>query len=216
MSDNGFIDKKLIKEFWKKKANDASSRWTSSEMLDFEVSKVLSHKPSGDGLQILDLGCGDGSLSKAVLGKNDYLLAIDYVESFARHFRNDMRVTFRRQDINKFSSRLKFDLILFFGVITHLNPKEEFDTLSKIAKNLKTQGKAIVKLQCSDNESFVFNGFSDDLGTKYSARYPSVSATFEGLSRHFRNIEVVRYPDQFKRFSDSSHYMFVCDLGPSV
>lgn len=207
---NSSIDVELVQEFWKMRAEREDNRWTPEPFLKFEIQKVKSLYPEDRRLKILDLGSGSGSLSRHLTKPNDALTAVDFEPAFERFFLQDPRFNFIHREVNKFTSNEKYNLILFFGVVTHLNVSEEEVTYKNIAAMLSEEGIAVVKNQCSDSDEFIFNGYSTDLGVHYSARYPNSLEQREKLLKHFTQVQILEYPSWSKKFANSSHIMFIC------
>jgi len=209
------LDNELIREFWCKRAGLEDNRWTPKRYLTFEIEKVQQFLNNGRKLSILDLGSGSGTLSRYLTKPNDTLTAVDFESSFARFFLQDTRYNFIHCEVSKFFSPQKYDLILLFGVVTHLNLREEDLTYQNMSSMLSHNGLVIVKNQCSDSEEFIFNGFSEALDTDYSARYPSIVEQKNRLQRHFEQVELLEYPSWSKEYPNSTHLMFICRKGRS-
>jgi len=75
---------------------------------------------------------------------------------------------------------------------------------------LNESGVGVIKLQCADSESFIFSGFSVDLGMEYSGRYPSRQEQRNRLLKYFTSVDEVEYPNEMKKQSNTSHIMFIC------
>jgi cyclopropane fatty-acyl-phospholipid synthase-like methyltransferase len=213
-SNNRSIDTKLVQEFWRLRAQEEDSRWTSKLYLDFEINTVKQLHQNKSSMRILDLGSGSGSLSRHLTNQRDKLTAIDFEPSFQRFFLNENRFNFIHGKVDQFISKEKYDLILLFGVVTHLNESEESATYKNMAYMLGDSGVVVVKNQCSDSEEFIFNGFSRDLGVNYSARYPNINEQKNRLQKYFANVEILMYPEWSKKYPNSSHFMFICKNSP--
>lgn len=209
-SANRDIDAALIQGFWKNRSQEEDNRWTSKLFFDFEIKTLSDHFEDAEEMRILDLGSGSGSLSRNLARNNDKLTAVDSESSFARFYLEDNRFNFFHCAVDKFSSEEIYDLILLFGVVTHLSEEEEETTYKKMALMMKESGVAVVKNQCSDSEEFIFNGFSEDLGVDYCARYPNSLQQQKRLLKYFTEVEVIEYPIWSKKFANSTHFMFIC------
>ena len=209
-SADSSIDNELVQEFWKKRAGLEDNRWTPMPYLKFEIEKVQEFLNDNRKLSILDLGSGSGSLSRHLTKPNDTLTAVDFESSFERIFLQDPRYNFIHCEVDKFISPQKYDLILLFGVVTYLNLQEEDVTYQNMKSMLSHDGLVVVKNQCSDSEEFIFNGFSKELGTNYSARYPSSFEQRDRLLRQFDQVEILEYPSWSKKYPNSFHVMFTC------
>jgi cyclopropane fatty-acyl-phospholipid synthase-like methyltransferase len=207
-SDAGKLDKELIRKFWEIQSKSNSNRWTGSQLLqyDIEIVKSLSHSPKS----ILDLGCGSGELSKSLIPVDGNLTAVDFEKGFARFFAGP-NMEFFCSDVASFEIKKEFDLILAFGLVTHLDTQSEKRLYANISKLLGPGGVALVKNQVSlGNEDFVFNGYSEKLKMIYSARYPSLATQAGILEAMFRNVSIHKYPQEHQHQKDTQHVLFSC------
>jgi cyclopropane fatty-acyl-phospholipid synthase-like methyltransferase len=209
-SADSSIDNELVQEFWRKRAELEDNRWTPMPYLEFEIEKVQEFLSDDKELSILDLGSGSGSLSRHLTKQNDILTAVDFESSFERFFLQDPRYNFIHCEVDKFISLQKYDLILLFGVVTHLNVQAEDVTYKNIKAMLNHDGLVVVKNQCSVSEEFIFNGFSKELDTNYSARYPNSFEQRDRLLTQFDQVEILEYPSWSKKYPNSAHFMFIC------
>jgi 2-polyprenyl-3-methyl-5-hydroxy-6-metoxy-1,4-benzoquinol methylase len=100
--------------------------------------------------RILDLGCGDGSISIPLLGDNNELTLVDFstrmlgiaAERVPDHQR--ARVSVTHAAVHEFKPSSPYDVVICLGVLAHVPSIE--DALSKIAECLKPGGRAIVEL----------------------------------------------------------------------
>jgi len=209
-SADSSIDNELVKEFWRKRTGLEDNRWTPTPFLKFEIEKVQEFLIDNRKLNILDLGSGSGSLSRHLTKPNDTLTAVDFESSFERFFHQDPRYNFIHCEVDKFISSQKYDLILLFGVVTYLTAQKEDITYQNMKSMISNDGLVIVKNQCSDSDEFIFNGFSKELATNYSARYPNSLEQRDRLLKQFNEVVIVEYPSWSKKYRNSSHLMFIC------
>lgn len=103
--------------------------------------------------KILDVGCGDGSLSRPFLGKENWLVLLDLSENMLRvaqqkippEFRS--QVTFENTDFLAYSPASTFDVILCVGVLAHVQAADQ--AIARLSQLLSPMGRCI--LQFSDN-----------------------------------------------------------------
>ena len=209
-SESNQLDFNVIQEFWKQQSLKPENRWTSQSLFDFELEKLQELVAQFTTLDVLDLGSGRGSLSRNLVKNKGTLVAVDNQNSYRDSFYGNPRISFSHSDLESYESSIFFDVILLFGVITQLDIDIEERTLNSISSMLKPDGLAVIKHQCADKESFVFNGFSHELGTNYSARYPARNEQHERLLKYFSIVEEVEYPFALKNRNNSSHVMFIC------
>ena len=207
-TDSGKLDKELIRKFWETQSKTNSNRWTGSHLLNYDIDLVKSLSPSPKS--VLDLGCGSGELSKAVISIDGHLTAVDFEKGFARFF-SGSHEEFLCSDVASFDIEKEFDLILAFGLVTHLDPHSENKLYLNISKLLAPRGIALIKNQVSlGTEDFVFNGYSEKLKMDYSARYPSVATQSERLAPMFKDVSIHTYPQEHQQHKDTQHVLFIC------
>jgi SAM-dependent methyltransferase len=202
------MDKSVVREFWRKRAETGTTRWTGEHMLEYD-RELLTPFVRADSA-ILDLGSGFGELSRSVVGAEGTLAAVDQEPSMGLAFRDDSRFEFVSSGVVDFVPASKFDLVLLFGVVTHLTETEENATYALIAGVLAPDAVAVIKNQCSDGDDFEVDTFSEHLGTAYVGRYPSVEHQLSRLARYFGRVDIIVYPDTLKMHGNTSHVAFVC------
>lgn len=202
------MDKVTVSRFWEAKAKDGSTRWTGTEMLDFE--RDLLRPLIGADAVILDLGSGLGELSRSLTPGGGHLVAVDAEPGMAAGFAGDERFEFETADVSTYRPRVTADVILLFGVVTYLTVEEEGVVYDAMRDSVAADGLVIVKNQCSDAAEFEVDTDSAELGHRYVGRYPSVDEQRERLMERFGDVEVFTYPPQFKVRSNSTHVAFFC------
>lgn len=201
------LNKKAIKAFWEEKSNASSNRWSGSQILEFEKELLMPF--ASNAKTILDLGSGHGELSKSILPKDAKLIAVDYIENYSRYFQAPGHY-FVRSSVLDYSIEVNADLALLFGVVTYLNIEEEKLVYQNLLKIISQEGWAVVKNQCSSASEIIYDGFSEDLGAQYSARYPRYLDQFNRLKKIFSKVEPLIYPDQFNKWENTFHVAFFC------
>lgn len=198
----------VIREFWREKAKGGTTRWTGDDMLAFDRSIVGPEVPPK--ARILDLGSGFGELSTSVTPVDGQLLAVDAEPGMAPGFAGDSRFRFEVGDVAAYRPDETFDVVLLFGVVTHLTPEQEVAVYDTIHNCLADEGVAIIKNQCSDGASFVVDTVSKELGGRYVGRYPSIEEQSRRLAQQFESVNIVEYPPNLKMHDNSSHVAFFC------
>jgi ubiquinone/menaquinone biosynthesis C-methylase UbiE len=103
--------------------------------------------------KILDLGCGDGSLSLQFLPEVDLITLVDFSDNMLNICRNKVpgqwknRVEFIAKDINLFAPKQKYDVVLCMGVLSHVDSIHR--VLNKIFECTKPGGYCIIQLSDS-------------------------------------------------------------------
>ena len=97
-------------------------------------------------LEILDLGCGGGLVCESLSRLGANVTGIDFVENNIKvakiHSRKKLSINYLCRDIEKLKFNKKFDLIIMFEILEHLDNWKTF--LIKIKKNLKRNGMVII------------------------------------------------------------------------
>lgn len=130
----------------------------SSGSIRIRAETVASFTAGRSFARVLDIGCGDGSISLPLLNPNTRLTLLDLSTSMASIARANVppalahRVEVRNEDFMaaSFDSDY-FDLVICVGVLAHVVSPEEF--MKKVARVLKPQGSLI--LQFTDSCHFV-------------------------------------------------------------
>ncbi len=93
----------------------------------------LNNIPQGS--KILDLGCGNGALTRDLAQKAKYILAIDQNRKsiiWAKKNYNAPNIEYREKNIINFTNHQKFDVIILSNVLEHIAERVNF--LKKIKK----------------------------------------------------------------------------------
>ncbi|WP_291995358.1 class I SAM-dependent methyltransferase [Candidatus Accumulibacter sp. ACC003] len=202
------MDKAVIDQFWRQRSATGAGRWTESPMLNFE--RELLAPMVGANCRILDLGSGSAELSRKLLLDTTHLLAVDKYPGFLEDIPDDPRVIKQCADLESFATASTFDLILLFGVVTHLEADEEESIYEKARNWLAPAGTMVVKNQISRGVELLMDGFSDALQCHYVARYPALDVQEGLLKSRFNTVRIVAYPDTFNRWPTTMHTAFVC------
>lgn len=146
---------KLHENLWQKIWPEYSSFQDYDRLVEYRGKRLDFNKIKKQFLNksIIDLGCGNGSISIALLkrgaksvqgidfGKNNVLAA----QKWAKRYKFDKKVKFEKFDILKFDKKKKYDFVVCSAVLHHLKNKKELNQALKI----------IAKL-CNDNAFFYF------------------------------------------------------------
>lgn len=126
--------------------------------VNIEVRKAIIHEffPSLNAKRILDIGCGDGSLSIPFMATNKVVL-LDAATQMIEIARKNVialgfqdNATFVQGDILQYEDKSKFDIILCIGVISHIDDVGKL--LTRINSLLQPDGKVLI--QFSDIDHF--------------------------------------------------------------
>lgn len=100
--------------------------------------------------RILDLGCGDGSVSLQYLSRSNHLKLVDLSDKMLERARLNTpdslknHIEYINQDFHQLEWQDYFDIILCIGVLAHVPSLEE--TISTVTKFLKPGGLCIFQL----------------------------------------------------------------------
>lgn len=205
------LRKEIIQDFWRARSQAPTIRWTSNELLTFEIDYINERLASPyKGIGVLDLGCAHGELSRLITKKGDYLLGVDYIPDFSDSFNATNNHFFTCSDVVDFVSDQKFDLVLLMGVVQYLEVDEEQRVYDHISGMLSENGIAVLKNQVGIEGEIIINGYSDAFKAEYSSRYPHISQQSNAVSKFLHINEIIEYPSRFNDFSNSKHVAFIC------
>jgi 2-polyprenyl-3-methyl-5-hydroxy-6-metoxy-1,4-benzoquinol methylase len=143
-------------EYWDSKADaysdSSASMWRNTILnAHYETEQtdwLLKRITPVSGLNILDLGCGTGRLSRFLADRGAQVLGIDFAAKavdIARRLSTGSNPAYRVQSVYDLRERETFDVILTWGVLTVACRNEEqlLLALARIHRALKVGGKAI-------------------------------------------------------------------------
>jgi len=203
----GQLDPQVIRDFYQQVSQRERGRWTSNEMLDFDLRLLRGLAPNP--VSILDLGSGHGELSRPLAGDHADLVAVDFAPAYGSSF-GGARHTFVPANLEDFESARNFDLILLFGVVTYTDIEQEARLYRRIVRWLDGDGLLVVKNQCALGTELVKTGYSEALDAEYSARYPTAEEQHQMLASVFGSVEEQKYPDPLNTWADTVHIAFIC------
>ena len=110
------------------------------------IQNVINKKRL-DKIKILDVGCGGGLISEGMSKLGAKVTGIDFVEENINAAKlhsseNNLNINYMVKDFEKEHIKSKFDIIVIFEVLEHLDDWESF--LKKIKLNLKPNGALII------------------------------------------------------------------------
>jgi 2-polyprenyl-3-methyl-5-hydroxy-6-metoxy-1,4-benzoquinol methylase len=134
--------------------NVTSFKYLKSEsVIQIRMAAIREMLAGVNKLKILDLGCGDGSLSLQFLPEVDLITLVDFSDNMLNICRNKVqdkwvnRVEFIVKDINSFVTQHKYDVVLCVGVLSHV--ESIYSVLNKIFECTKPGGYCIIQLSDS-------------------------------------------------------------------
>lgn len=202
------MDKDIIDKFWQQRATQSKGRWTESSLMDFELGFLANHVTPH--CRILDLGSGPALLSRLLMTESATLTAVDKYQGFLDKIPPDPRITKICSDVVEFQYPIPYNLILLFGVVTHLEPEEELRVYENALAGLSPSGVLVVKNQVSLFEEKRVDTYSKNLDCRYVGRYPDIPGQTSRLRKFFGSVETLHYPKDFNKWADTKHVAFIC------
>ena len=149
---------KFANEWW----SDSGKFKILHKIKPIRINYILNHLSSKNikKLNILDLGCGGGLVCEPLARLGANVTGIDFVENNIKAaklhaIQNKLNINYYTQDLKNLSLHQKYDLIILFEVLEHI---DNWNTiLSKIKKNLKKNGRIIVS---TINRNIISNIFA--------------------------------------------------------
>ena len=168
-----------------------------------EIRAYIVNKLIGEvsGKKILDLGCGDGTISLQFVTKKNQITFIDLSKKMIDLARKNTpqkfldRCKYLNLDFYEYFPDQPFDIVLCIGVLAHLDDLEK--TIENISRFLKSGGLCVV--QFTDHQSLIakINAFFRKLQKnfyQYSLQRFSYSEIIDIFgSKGFRLINDCRY-----------------------
>jgi SAM-dependent methyltransferase len=111
------------------------------------VNELLSDLRGG---RVLDLGCGDGSISRPLLAAGNEVTLVDVSESMLRRARELVtpeaagRVEYVQADILEWAPGRLYDAVLCVGVLAHVSSPGR--ALERVTEALRCGGRAVVQI----------------------------------------------------------------------
>jgi SAM-dependent methyltransferase len=153
--------------------------------------------------RLMDVGCGDGSVSLPLLGAKSRATFLDLSSSMTERVRAKIpkmhveNVQVRNEDFMAAAFESDFDLIVSVGVMAHVDSPEGF--VSKIARLLRPGGHAIIEFTDCRHIAGRLARFTSDLKELVAPpRYRTNRLSFREVSgifksQHLRLASVFRY-----------------------
>ena len=147
--------KKLSNEWWSEKGKYKILHKIKHIRMEYILNFIDSQKLKN--FKILDIGCGGGLISESLAKLGAKVTGIDFVENNIKEakshaLKKKLKIDYYVQDLENLNLNNKFDLIILFEVLEHLNNWDK--SLIKIKKFLKKNGILIIS---TINKNFLSN-----------------------------------------------------------
>lgn len=135
---------KLSQEWW----DENGDFKVLHQIRPIRIKYILNQLDSNiKNIDVLDLGCGGGLVSEPLARLGANVTGIDFVENNIKvaklhSKKKNLNIKYISKDIENLDIKKKFDLIIMFEILEHLDDWEKF--LKKIKINLKKNGKIII------------------------------------------------------------------------
>ena len=161
----------LANDWWSK--NGKFKILHDIQPLRIKYIKDTLNKSKLNKTKILDIGCGGGLISEGMSKLGADVTGIDFVKENIKvaklHAKkNNLKINFLVKDFEKEKITSKFDVIIIFEVLEHLNDWEAF--LKKIQMNLKKNGVLIIS---TINKNLFSKFLTIDIGENFLNWIPS-------------------------------------------
>ncbi len=136
---------RLSDEWWNEKGKFKVLHQIKSHRMTYILEQIKNRKITN--LKILDVGCGGGIICEPLARLGAKVTGIDFapnnIKAAKIHSKkNKLKIKYIYKDIEKSKLDEKFDLILMFEVLEHLDNWKK--TIKKIKKNLNKNGLIII------------------------------------------------------------------------
>ena len=160
------------------------------------IQNVLN-KSKLNKTKILDVGCGGGLISEGLYNLGANVTGIDFIKTNIRVAKihaqkNNLKINYHVKDFEKEKIESKFDVIIIFEVLEHLNDWELF--LKKIRINLKKNGVLIIS---TINRNLISKFLTLDIGENFLKWIPLNTHSFYKFIKP-EELELVLSKNNFK------------------
>src|SRR5579863_8950222 len=130
---------------------DRTDRYLANN-INIEIRRKVVRDLVGDirNSRILDLGCGDGSISQQFLASSISLTLVDTSQNMLEAARSQTpselrtNVEYVNEDSSRYQSPSKYDLVLCLGLLAHVDSVES--AIRNIAELLKADGRCVLQI----------------------------------------------------------------------
>ena len=138
----------LIDNWLIKKLDDWYCKYYDFENKEYNrVKEIISSKFSSKELNILEVGCGTGRLTKQLADDFSQVEGIDIEEKYINYCNNNnyrKNLSFNTADIHSYSTKEKYDVVIFSWIGLHY--QEKIDTIIEILNTITHNDSLIIIL----------------------------------------------------------------------
>jgi SAM-dependent methyltransferase len=172
-------------------------------------------KTIGKDESVLEIGCGDASMSPIVLQVSKSLTCIDLdplmIDHAIENVQNHFPIDFRQMDIVTENLGTKFDTIFSLDVLEHIPAEHESEFIQGAIKHLERTGKYIV-----GTPSLASQEFTSEANKLGHVNCKSNKSLVETLEQHFNTILTFGMNDEVLHtgFEPFRNYLFAVCSNP--
>ena len=217
---------KLSDEWWNENGKFRILHQIKSHRMSYILDQVNNRKMKT--LKILDVGCGGGIICEPLARLGAKVTGIDFapnnIKAAKIHSKkNKLKINYIYKDIEKSKIDEKFDLILMFEILEHLDNWKK--TIKNIKKNLNKDGIIIFS---TINRNLLSKLFAINLAENFLHWIPKGTHDYNKLIKpeelkefllkekfHFKNIKGLVFDPLNREWKLSENYMinYFCTAG---
>jgi SAM-dependent methyltransferase len=148
----------LIENWLLDKLNDWYEKYYDPENKEYEkIKEIISNKFKSNKLNILEVGCGTGRITKKLTFDFSKITAIDKEKSYIDYCKKNLNfknLKLFHNDIDNFKSYEKFDVIIFSWIGLHYQ-KNIDQILENIKNNLLKKGSLVIILDAYYDTEYI-------------------------------------------------------------
>jgi len=199
------MDKEYIKQFWENRSKLSNMMWNNS-IFPYNIKIINGY--TNYKSKVLDLGAGDGRISKTIAPTVTHVTAVDYTKRI-NEIKSKNITTIVDNILNVKLKEGSFDIIILFGVTNYLND-EDVDILYKNCRKwLCEDGILLIKHQCGIENDVLIDKYSPKFEARYVAVYRGESHDKNMLEQAGFTIKVLDpYPKEFNTWGNTIFRLF--------
>ena len=168
--------------------------------LRLEYIKTILKKNTLKNTKILDVGCGGGLISEGLSKLGADVTGIDFIEENIKKAKiqakkNKLKINYLVKDLEKEKILSKFDAIIIFEVLEHLNDWGKF--IIKLRSNLKKNGILIIS---TINKNLISKFLTIDIAENFLKWIPIGTHTYNKFIKP-EELEFFLYKNKYTNIS---------------